>query len=208
MSKTPQLTAQPLTATSKGEIKRLRLSGIVPVSIQHKKHETLHLQEDEKLLNAFITLHGGSAVAEMTIEPSNVVHTVLVHDIQRDPISKRLLHVTFQDMEKGDMVKTHISLTFRGEPEGVRIGEGVLSQVLSQLEIRSDVQHLVDHINVDVSHMEMNSSLRVSDLPKQEGYEILTPENTVIATLSAPTEMDAVVETPTAEADPADAKGA
>ncbi len=199
MSKTPQLTAHPLTATSKGEVKRLRLSGIVPVSIQHKKHATLHLQEDEKALNAFILSYGGSAVAEMTIEPDKIKHTVIVHDIQRNPISKRLLHVTFQDMEKGDTVKTHISLTFKGQPDSVRTGEGVLSQVLSQLEIRSDVQHLVDHINVDVSHMELNSSLRVSDLPKQDGYEILTPEDTVIATLSAPTVMDEVAETPAAE---------
>ncbi len=195
MSKTPQLTALPLTATSKGEIKRLRQSGFIPVSIQHRRHETLHLQEDEKLLNAFIVQHGNSGVAEMIVGADKVKHTVVVHDIQRDPISKRLLHVTFQDMEKGDTVKTHVSLVFRGEPEAVRLGDGVLSQTLSQLEIRSDVLHLVDHIMVDVSHMELGSSLRVSDLPKQDGYEILTPEDTLIASVSEPTAAEAEVVT-------------
>ena len=122
-------------------------------------------------------------------------HTVVVHDIQRDPISRRLLHVTFQDMEKGDTVKTHIALVFKGEPDAVRTGDGVLSQALMQLEIRTDVSHMVDHITVDVSHLELGGSLRVSDLPKQSGYEILTPEDTLIASVSAPTAAEPEVVT-------------
>ena len=203
MSKTPQLTAQPLTATSKGDIKRLRQSGHVPISIQHRGNETLHLQEEEKPLDAFIIRHGNSGVAEMIVGPDNVKHTVVLHDIQRDPISKRLLHVTFQDMEKGDTVKTHIALVFKGEPDAVRTGDGVLSQALSQLEIRTDVLHMVDHITVDVSHMELGGSLRVSDLPKQDGYEILTPEDTLIASVSAPTAMHAEPVTESAPEAPA-----
>lgn len=196
MSKTTQLVAEPLTAISKGDIKRLRQSGYVPVSIQHRGNETLHLQEEEKPLDAFIIKHGNSGVAEMLVGADKVKHTVVLHDIQRDPISKRLLHVTFQDMEKGDTVKTHVALVFKGEPDAVRTGDGVLSQLLMQLEIRSDVSHLVDHITVDVSNLELGSSLRVSDLPKQSGYEIVTPEDTVIASVSAPSapEAEAVTE--------------
>lgn len=194
--KTPQLTAEPLTAISKGDIKRLRQRGYVPVSIQHRGNETIHLQEEEKPLDAFIIQHGNSGVAEMLIGPHKKKHTVVVHDIQRDAISKRLLHVTFQDMEKGDTVKTHIALVFKGEPDAVRTGDGILSQALMQLEIRTDVSHMVDHITVDVSHLELGSSLRVSDLPKQSGYEILTPEDTLIASVSAPSaaEPEAVTE--------------
>ena len=195
MSKTPQLIAEPLTAISKGDIKRLRQRGYVPVSIQHRGNETIHLQEEEKPLDAFIIRHGNSGVAEMLVGTQQKKHTVVVHDIQRDPISKRLLHVTFQDMEKGDTVKTHIALVFKGEPEAVRLGDGVLSQALMQLEIRTDVSHMVDHITVDVSHLELGSSLRVSDLPKQSGYEILTPEDTLIASVSAPTAPEAEVVT-------------
>ena len=192
---TPQLTAQPLTAISKGDIKRLRQSGYVPISIQHRGNETIHLQEEEKPLDAFIIQHGNSGVAQMAIGPHHKKHTVVIHDIQRDPISKRLLHVTFQDMLKGDTVKTHIALVFKGEPDAVRLGEGVLSQALSQLEIRTDVSHMVDHITVDVSQMELGSSLRVSDLPKQHGYEILTPEDTLIASVSAPSAAEPEVVT-------------
>ncbi|MCW3095317.1 MAG: hypothetical protein JWL77_935 [Chthonomonadaceae bacterium] len=194
MSKSPQLIAEPLTAISKGEIKRLRQRGYVPVSIQHRGNETLHLQEEEKPLDAFIIQHGNSGVAELIVGADKVKHTVVIHDIQRDPISKRLLHVTFQDMMKGDTVKTHIALVFKGEPDAVRTGDGVLSQALMQLEIRTDVLHMVDHITVDVSNMELGSSLRVSDLPKQHGYEILTPEDTLIASVSAPSAPEPEVE--------------
>jgi large subunit ribosomal protein L25 len=186
----PQLTAEPLTATTKGEVKRLRQSGYVPVSIQHRGNETIHLQEEEKPLDAFIIRHGNSGVAELIVGPKHKKHTVVIHDIQRDPISKRLLHVTFQDMMKGDTVKTHIALVLKGEPEAVRTGDGVLSQALMQLEIRTDVSHMVDHITVDVSNMELGTSLRVADLPKQHGYEILTPEDTLIVSVTAPTAMD------------------
>ena len=193
MSKTTQLVAEPLTAVSKGDVKRLRQRGYVPVSIQHRGNETLHLQEEEKPLDAFIIQHGNSGVAEMLVGADKVKHTVVLHDIQRDPISKRLLHVTFQDMEKGDTVKTHVALVFKGEPDAVRTGEGILSQALMQLEIRSDVLHLVDHITVDVSNLELGSSLRVSDLPKQSGYEIVTPEDTLIASVSVPSAPEAEV---------------
>lgn len=194
MSKTVQLEAQPLTANTKGEIKRLRASGYVPVSVQHKQRETLHLQEEEKPLNDFIALHGSAGVAEITVGTDHVRRTVVVHDVQRDPISRRLLHVTFQEMEKGDTVKTHIAIVLHGEPQAVRDGDGVLTQVLTQLEIRSDVQHLVDHVTVDVSNLELGSSLRVSDLPKADGYEILTPEDTLIVSITAPTAPEPVAE--------------
>lgn len=199
MSKTPQLTAEPLTAVSKGELKRLRQSGYVPISIQHRGNETLHLQEEEKPLDAFIAAHGSAGVAELSVEGAK--HTVVVHDIQRDPISRRLLHVTFQNMQKGDTVKTHIAIVFQGEPEAVRLGDGILSQPLTQLEIRSDVSHLVDHVTVDVSNLALGESLRVSDLPAPDGYEILTSEDTVIASVTAPSAPEPEPEAET-EAEP------
>jgi len=181
-----QLKAGPIQTRTKGDVKRLRRQGFIPISIQHRGQETLHLQEEAHPLEEFIHRHGEASLLELVVEPDNRRHTVLVHDVQRDPISRRLLHVTFQEVVRGEPIKVHVPLLFHGEPEAVREHTAVVQHAADTLEIRCLPQDLLEHITVEISQVQPGDVLRVSDLPPTDRYEILTQPDTVLVSLVRP----------------------
>lgn len=179
----PRFKAARAEYKTKGDLKRLRNQGIIPVSVQHKGQETLHLQEESRPLEEFIRHHGEAALMELAVESENITHTVYVHDVQRDPITHHLLQVTFQKVEGNEAIKVHVSVAATGTPEDVREHRGVMDFPTETLEIRGQADSLPEHITIDVSGLDLNHSLRVSDLPPTDQYEILTPSDTVLATV-------------------------
>lgn len=186
----------PITATGKGRVKQLRREGQIPVSIQHRGQGTLHFQTEAKPLDDFVKAHGEAAMLDL-IEDGGVKHRALVHDIQRDGISKKLLQVTFQGVQGDEKVKVHIPIVFVGEPETIRLHTATLQHQQEQIEVRCRPNDIPDHITVDVSEMTIHTTMRVSDIPKSDKYEILTSGDTVIAALSslqAQVKAEAVIE--------------
>jgi large subunit ribosomal protein L25 len=180
-----QLIAAPIQARTKGELKQLRKTGWIPVSIQHRGEETLHLQQEARPLNDFIHQHGEAALLDLQIQPGKKHQTVIVHDIQRDPITQRLLQVTFQKVVRGEAMKVHIPLHFVGEPQAVRDHTAIVQHSVEVVEVRCMPQNIPDHITVDISDMNFGDTIRVSDLPASDHYEILTAPDTVLASLVA-----------------------
>jgi len=70
-----------------------------------------------------------------------------------------------------------------GEPVGVREKQGVLEQIIREIEIRCEPREIPDTFEVDVSNLDVHEMLHVSDIKVAEGVEILTDGDQVIATV-------------------------
>lgn len=179
----PELTLDTITARTKGEIKRLRRAGFVPVSIQHKGVTTRHFQQNAASLNEFILQHGRGLLTVVT-PPDSLRQRVIVHDVQRDPMSRNLLQVTFQQIDGGDTLKTSVRLVFQGEPAAVFLKEGILQHPLDRLDIECQPGELPDHITANVASLLVGEVFRVSNLAESTHYKILTPQDTVLASVT------------------------
>ncbi len=179
-----QLTLNPINTKTKGEINQLRRNGYVPVSVQHKGMPTAHYQLEAKPLDEFIRRYGEAALVELVSSEDSRKQRAIVSNMQRDPMTQKLLHVTFQQVRSDDTVKTHVPLVFLGEPEAVHHGEAVLQHQIDRLEIECDPASLPDHINVNIADLQMGQVIRVADLPPQKGCKILTPADTALASLA------------------------
>ena len=194
-----RFTAAPIVARTKGEVKRLRKSGFIPVSIQHKGRETIHLQEELRPLEEYVRQYGESSLLEIAADPGPQLHTVIVHDVQRHPITHRFLHVTYQAVERNESIKMHVNLVFHGEPEAVSNHTAMAQHQSEQVEIRCLAGKIPEHIVVEIGSLAFGDSIRVGDLPKNDHYEILTPAETVLISLSSVTSGQAETETAAAE---------
>lgn len=179
-----QIEARPVQAKTKGQVKRLRREGFIPVSIQHRGEETRHYELEAKPLQDFIYKHGEASLLDLSLAPDGGTQTVLVHDVQRDPISRHLLQVTFQSVVRGEPIKTHVPIVTQGEPESVRNNLAVLTQATAAVEVRCLPGDLPDHITVDVSNLETGAEVRVADLRSTGKYEILTSPETVLVSVA------------------------
>jgi large subunit ribosomal protein L25 len=107
----------------------------------------------------------------------------MFHERQVDPIRGRLMHADFTRLVKGQKIEVTVPLHLTGEPIGVRDEQGVLEQIIRELEIRCEPREIPDVINADVSNLGVHDVLHISDIQIDERIEILTPADTVIATV-------------------------
>jgi len=108
---------------------------------------------------------------------------VMFHDRQIDPIRGRLVHADFRRLVVGEKIEVTVPLHLTGEPIGVREQQGVLEQILREIEIRCDPRDIPESIDVDVAHLGVHDVLHISDLPVDEKIEILASPETVVATV-------------------------
>lgn len=80
---------------------------------------------------------------------------------------------------------TKVAFHFTGDPVGVKSG-GVQQIELHELDIRTLPDKLTASFEVDLSGLDIGDQLLVSDLPKHEGWEVLTPEDTLIVRIAPP----------------------
>jgi large subunit ribosomal protein L25 len=192
---TVNLSATARTDRGKGAARKLRSSGQVPAVIYGSAREAASLSINERDLDRLLgTIAAESTVIELGVDGGRPTKT-LIREIQRHPFKRMILHVDFQELVAGEKVTVNIPLVLVGIPEAVRAGGAVMDQVLRELEIEVDPSDIPNHIDVDVSTLELGHSLHVSDLKLPPGVEVLADPETTIVVLSVPR---AAIETPAA----------
>jgi large subunit ribosomal protein L25 len=158
--------------TGKGVARKLRAVGRIPavlyghgnasvsLSIQAKDLDTL-LKTSHAGLNTLIDLEGDSAVAGKV---------VLIKELQRHSVAGTLSHADFFEIDATAKIHVSVPIKLEGTPEGVKLG-GVLEHMMREIDLLCLPNAIPDSLEVDVSGMNQNESLHVSDLTLPEGVE-------------------------------------
>ncbi len=109
----------------------------------------------------------------------------ILKDKQFHPISEALLHVDLLRLVPNHPLKLSIPLRFKGSSPGVKVGGKFLQQVRT-IKIKTTPEKLIDHLLIDISHLELGHSVRVRDIEVNEGIEIMVPPGTPVATVEVP----------------------
>lgn len=180
----------------KNDARRTRRDGQVPVTIYGGEGGTVAAVASLKELAAILRSDTGRNTI-FTLEVEGVGPSeVMFHERQIDPIRGRLIHADFRRLVSGEKIEVTVPLHLTGEPVGVREQQGVLEQILREIEIRCDPRDIPESIDVDVSHLGVHDVLHISDLPANEKIEVLASPETVVATVGFVKEE--VVEAPVA----------
>lgn len=167
----------------KNDARRARREGMVPITVYGGGGETLSAVAALRDLAAILRSESGRNTI-FTIDVEGVgVSEVMFHDRQIDPIRGRLIHADLTRLVKGQKIEVTVPLHLEGEPFGVKEKQGVLEQILREVEIRCEPRSIPDVINVDVSHLDVHDVLHISDLKVAEGIEILQDADEVVATV-------------------------
>ena len=183
---TVNLSATARTDRGKGAARKLRSSGQVPAIIYGSARDAQPLAINEKDLDRLLgTIAAESTVIELGVDGGRPTKT-LIREIQRHPFRRMILHVDFQELVAGEKVTVNIPLVLVGTPEAVRLGGGVLDQVMRELEIEVDPSNIPNHVEVDVTELTIGSSVHVRDLTLPEGVEVLDDGDASVCVVSAP----------------------
>ncbi|HTG70955.1 MAG TPA: 50S ribosomal protein L25 [Candidatus Udaeobacter sp.] len=178
------MNADQRTSTTKGELRQLRLQGKIPGIIYGKQlTEAAQVTVDGKELQALLRSHP-NAVIEINI-PSHGKTSVMVSEIQRDQMSRQVLHVDFHQINMNENVRASVRIHADGDSPGVREG-GILQVILHELEVQCLPGNIPDAVSIDVSSLAIGESLLVSDLKLPQGVESVAEPEQVVVTILAP----------------------
>jgi large subunit ribosomal protein L25 len=167
----------------KNDARRARRDGMVPITVYGGGAETVAAVAPARDLAAILRTEAGRNTI-FTIEVEGVgTSEVMFHDRQIDPVKGRLIHADLTRLVKGQKIEVTVPLHLVGEPIGVKEKQGVLEQIIREIEIRCEPRQIPDSLDVDVSNLDVHDLLHVSDIPVGEGVEILTDAEQVIATV-------------------------
>ena len=167
----------------KNDARRTRREGLVPITIYGGGGETVAAAAPLSALAAVLRSEAGRNTI-FTLDVEGVgLSEVMFHERQIDPVRGRLVHADFQRLVKGQKIEVTVPLRLVGEPVGVREEQGVLEQIMRELEIRCQPREIPDSIDVDVSNLGVHDVLHVSDIPVGDNIEILNDAEAVVATI-------------------------
>jgi len=123
---------------------------------------------------------------------------VLIHEVDRDPVTNVPRHADFYAIEKGAKVEVAIPLTYIGESPAVKTGANLV-KVMHELEIEAAPADLPHDIQVDISKLvQVGDQIRVEDLVIPAGVTVMVELDEVVALIQ---EVEIEEETPAAALD-------
>lgn len=167
----------------KNDARRARRDGMVPITVYGGGAETVAAVAPLRDLAAILRSESGrNTIFTIDVEgmgPSEV----MFHDRQIDPVKGRLIHADLTRLVKGQKIEVTVPLHLVGEPIGVKEKQGVLEQIIREIEIRCEPREIPDVLEIDVSNLDVHDVLHVSDVPVGDTIEILTDPEQVVATV-------------------------
>ncbi|MEE9217548.1 MAG: 50S ribosomal protein L25 [Acidobacteriota bacterium] len=184
------LLAERRTELGKNSNRRLRKRGKVPAVVYGAGAEPLSIAIDPKYLWQILRSQTGANTLfflELDGKRDSKTH-LLIHDVQYDPVTDHMLHVDLTRVSMEKEIRVHVPVKIVGTAKGVKMEAGILDFVTREVEILCLPANIPDHIQVDVSELEVGDSLRVEDLSGAEGCRILTEAERTVIVVAAPYE--------------------
>lgn len=180
-------------------VKTLRRQGLIPGNLYGKDRPSQPVQIDGHELRKFLATHGPTTLIELHVDGNNKSDTVMIQEIQREAVSRAIQHVDFLQIVMTKPIRMHVPIRIEGEAPAVTRENGMLLQVLENVEIEALPAALPQSLSLDISDMEELKAIRhVSDLPVPSGVTVLTSADEVVVKIEPPRILE-VPEEPVAE---------
>src|SRR3954447_2872919 len=188
--------------------RRLRKQGLIPgVIYGHGQEPRAFAVEERELRRALTGAHGLHAILDVKLEGESKPRASVLKEYQRDRLRDTVTHIDLVEVSLDETIQSQVAIELTGESPGVKQG-GVLSHALYMVSLEAKPLEIPQHVDVDISTLGMGESLRVADLPVIEGVTYLEDPETVVASVTAPTEEVTEVEEEGAEGEAAEAAAA
>lgn len=141
---------------------------------------------------------GDNTVLDLTVD--GTVYPAIVKELQRHPVRRNVAHIDFIQVNLDEQITVSVPLRLEGEPKNVEQNGGLVDPAVDSIEVVTTPRSIPDEFVVDVSGMDMDSVIRLSDIVMPAGVTPTgDPESAVVTVLTMRAEV-AEIEAADAEA--------
>lgn len=183
----------------------LRRKGMLPAAVYRHGNETLHVTLDADAFARLYRRAGTARPVELRVEDTPPMQ-VLVHKVERHPITTRLRHAILLELRMTEKVTIEIPIRLTGEAPAVTEFDGTLLTQCEHLRVSALPGDLPTHVDADLTQIRtLQDSIRVGDLSLPANVVILNDPDELVATAVPPTkraEEEEAEETGAAQGEP------
>jgi large subunit ribosomal protein L25 len=202
VSTIPAVSATPRSGKfNKNAARRVRVAGQIPAVVYGAGQDSVAVAVDPKIITKILHSESGhNTIFDLDVAGSGTVKAMIV-DWQHEPIKGALLHIDLKRIAMDKAMRVSVPVQLVGVPTGVKNQGGILEQVIREVEIECLPNDIPSHLDVDVTGLEMNQSIHISDLPHSGSIKFLADEGLTVAHVTAIRETAAEVDAAAAAAE-------
>jgi large subunit ribosomal protein L25 len=178
------LTAERREDTGKGVARKLRAAGRVPAVLYGHGQDSLALSVDAReLVHLFHQAASANVLVDLKVDGET--HLTIPREVQRDHIHNRFIHVDFLIVRRDETITVNVQIVEVGDAPGIKAG-GVVEHHLREVHLECFPQDVPEHLEADISSLEIGDMLHVSDLKAPKGVTILNPADEAVLSVITP----------------------
>lgn len=179
-----------LKATTRKEagkkLKTFRREGKIPAILYGHNIKSKPLSIDYLPFSKILKEAGESSVIELAIDGKEK-KSVLIKDVQREPITDKFLHIDFYQVKLTEKIKAKVPLVFFGTSPAVKEKGGVLVKNIDEIEVEALPQDLPKEIKVDIGCLrEFIDVIKIKDLNFPVSVAVAAKPEEIVATTTPP----------------------
>jgi large subunit ribosomal protein L25 len=175
--KTLEIVAKKRNDVGKTSTKKLRVEENVPC-VMYGGEKVHHFYCHE---NAFLKLVYTHRAHIVDLDIDGEKHSAIMQDIQFHPVTDKILHIDFVEISENKPVVMHIPIELTGVSIGVKNG-GKIRQKRRNLKVKGFAKDLPDHLDVDITNVEISQVVKVGDL-QYPNIELLDPHRSMVVSV-------------------------
>ena len=181
-----KIKAEPRTEQGTAAVRRLRRAGMIPGSVMKMKKGGTELVKLPA--HDFMMAMRGHASKQLlvTLDMNGTEVPALMRELQNDVLAGTPIHVDFSEVSLTEKVRVTVPVILVGEPTGVKLGGGVLEQVLRTIDVDCLPEDIAEKFEIDVSKLGLDQTLFVRDLQLGEKQTVVTRGELAVAVVKAP----------------------
>src|SRR6202034_4078751 len=164
---------------NKNAARRVRVAGKVPGVVYGAKEPAVAVELDPKQITRILHSDSGHNTI-FDLEIGSAKSKAMIVDWQYEPIKGMLMHIDLKRIAMDKAMRVKVPILLEGIPVGVKMQGGILDQVLREIEVECLPGDIPSHIDLNVSNLGLNSSLRVGDLPHDGKLKFITDESATV----------------------------
>jgi len=178
------ITVERRSEVGKGFARRARMAGLIPGVVYGPEIDPISVSVEEREFRAAMKDVTRSSILNLKLNGKET--KAVLRDIQRDPVTNRVLHLDFHAISMNRPINVSIPIHFTGTPIGVKVDGGIMQTTMRELEISCLPANIPDDLTIDVAELGIGDSIHVKDIDL-ENVDILVEGRRTIVVISAPT---------------------
>jgi large subunit ribosomal protein L25 len=191
------LTATARKGSGTPTARRLRAEGHIPGVLYGRGMEPISVTVERREFRLALSGPAGANTV-LALQVGGTSYPAVVKEMQRHPIRRTVNHIDFLQVNMNEEITVHVHVRLEGESKAVAAAGGLVDAAVDSLEVSCTPTDMPNEFVIDITDMEPDTIIRLSDIPMPKGVTALgDPDMAVVTVLTTAAE----IEEPVAEAE-------